>query len=74
MINATPCPECGAEVVECQNAVRLDYPNVPYDEAKAPWTLMPFGPGRLFASVGNPGPGNMGHSLHEHQPEDSVMA
>jgi hypothetical protein len=73
MIEPSACPECGAEIVECQNAVRLDYPNVPYDERSAPWTLMRFGSG-VLASVGDPGIGNMGHSLHEHQPKDSVMA
>jgi hypothetical protein len=67
------CPECEAEVFECDNNVYLDYPAVPYDEQKAPWTIMSFSTIRL-ASVGNPGLGGTGHSLHEHQPAESVMA
>ena len=67
------CPECEAEVVECDNNVRLDYPAITYDEFQAQWTLMVIG-SKTLASVGNPGMGGTGHSLHEHQPEDSVMA
>ena len=67
------CPECKAEVVECDNNVYLDYPAVPYDEYKAQWTIMSFSTTRL-ASAGNPGLGGMGHSLHEHQPSESVMS
>lgn len=66
------CPECSAQVVECDNAIYLDYPAVAYDEVGAPWTIMAFSTVRL-ASVGNPSPDGKGHKLHEHQPEDSVM-
>lgn len=72
-MNIIPCPECNAQVVECDNAVYLDYPAVPYDEARAQWTIMNMGP-MQFAGVGDPPPSGMGHKLHEHQPEDSVMA
>lgn len=67
------CPECGAEVVECDNNVRLDYPAIAYDEYRAQWTLMRVG-ASAWASVGDPPPSGLGHALHEHQPEDSVMA
>ena len=64
------CPECGVDVVQCDNSVFLDHPAVTYDEAKSPWTIM-WG---NFASVGDPSPDGKGHALHEHQPQDSVMA
>jgi hypothetical protein len=67
------CPECGASVVECDNDVRLDFPAIAYDEYRAQWTLMSLG-GQTVASVGDPPPSGLGHKLHEHQPEDSVMA
>ena len=73
LVKRTVCPECDAEVIECDNAVWLDYPAQSYDEIKAPWTIMPFAEGYL-ASVGNPSPLGTGHSLHEHQPAESVMA
>jgi hypothetical protein len=72
-MNVAPCPECGKQVVECDNAVRLNYPSEPYDEAKAPWTLMTIG-ASAWGSVGSPSLDGKGHSLHEHQPEGSVMA
>lgn len=67
------CPECKVEVVECDNNVYLDYPAVSYDEVKAPWTIMRLS-STYLASVGNPSMDGKGHSLHEHQPEESVMA
>lgn len=60
-------------VVVCTNNVWLDYPATFYDEVKAPWTIMAFG-NTYLASTGNPGVGKTGHTLHEHQPEGSVMA
>ena len=67
------CPECEADVVECDNNVRLDYPAIAYDEVRSQWTLMVLG-SQTLASVGDPPPSGLGHSLHEHQPEESVMA
>jgi len=67
------CPKCGIQIVECDNAVYLDYPARSYDEAKAPWTIIRFSTTGL-ASVGDPSPDGKGHSLHEHQPVESVMA
>jgi hypothetical protein len=72
-MRVTPCPVCNLPVVECDNNVRLDYPATVYDDTKAPWTIMHLGPMNL-ASVGNPSIGGTGHALHEHQPEESVMA
>jgi hypothetical protein len=72
-MNVTVCPECGADVVECDNNVRLDYPAIVYDEARAQWTIMSLG-GMKVASVGSPGMGGTGHALHEHQPPESAMA
>lgn len=67
------CPDCGSQVVECDNNVRLDYPAVLYDEYQAQWTLMPLG-SQILASVGDPPPSGLGHRLHGHQPDKSVMA
>lgn len=63
------CSVCGAEIVVCDNGVHLDHPAVPYDEARAQWTLMRLG-GRVLASVGDPSPEGLGHALHAHQPDD----
>lgn len=67
------CPECTSQVVECDNAVYLDYPATLYNERTAQWTIMSLGPMKL-AGVGDPSPNGMGHALHEHQPTESVMA
>lgn len=67
------CPECKEQVVETDNSVYLNYPSEPYDEVSSPWTLMHFGP-MVFAGVGDAPPSGMGHALHQHQPEDSVVA
>jgi len=67
------CPDCGSEVVECDNNVYLDYPSVSYDEVKAPWTIMRFS-SMGIASVGDPSLDGKGHSLHGHQPTGGVMA
>ena len=68
-----PCPECDASVVACDNNIYLDYPAVFYDRIAAPWTLMQFG-GMVLATAGDPSLDGRGHSLHEHQPRESVMA
>lgn len=74
MMRVDPCPVCGADVIHCDNAVFLDYPAVAYDAIDAPWTLMRMGARMVFGSVGDPSPTGQGHTLHEHQPEGSVMA
>ena len=72
-MNVATCPECGAVVVECDNNVLLDYPAIAYDEYRSQWTLMRLG-SQTLASVGDAPPSGLGHTLHEHQPEESVMA
>lgn len=69
MISKATCPDCGADVVHSDNNVLLDRPAVEYDSDPlgACWTLMPIA-GKVLASVGSPGIGNKGHTLHEHQP------
>lgn len=66
----TTCAECGSKVVHCDNDTLLDYPAVAYDQDRAQWTIMSFA-AMQFASVGDASPDGMGHSLHEHQIEDS---
>lgn len=72
-MNVIKCPECQAEVVACDNNTYLDYPSVSYNDYPACWTIMQLGR-QSWASVGDPSIDGMGHILHEHQPEDSVMA
>lgn len=71
MVVETACPECGARVARCDNAVLLDVPAVAWsdDPAGACWTVMQLGATSL-ASVGGPGSDGKGHTLHEHQPEE----
>lgn len=68
-MSRSPCAVCGVEIIVCDNGVHLDTPPVPWDEVSAPWTLMALA-GRVLASVGNPSPEGLGHSLHAHQPGD----
>lgn len=72
-IQIGPCPECGKEVVGCDNAVWLDLPPVSYSSAPlgACWTLMHLGPMTL-AAAGDASPEGTGHTLHEHQPEGTL--
>lgn len=72
-MNVQPCPECGAEVVAADNDVYLDHPAVEWDGGRAQWTLMPLA-GMTIATTGDPGFDGKAHTLHDHQPEGSVMA
>ena len=72
-MKVAPCPECSVDVIHCDNNVLLDYPAIAYDEYRSQWTLMRLG-AKTLASVGDPPPSGLGHRLHEHQPEESVMA
>lgn len=72
-MNIVKCPECEADVVACDNNVYLDYPAVDWDGRHAGWTTMNLG-GMQVASNGGPGFGGKAHTLHEHQPAESVMA
>lgn len=69
MVSVGPCPECGAQVVTCDNAVRLDPEQVTYHPIDAPWTIMNLGPMQV-ASAGGPSVQGTGHALHEHQPPE----
>jgi len=66
------CPECGVQVVSCDNNIYLDYPSVPWDGRHAGWTIMNLGKMKI-ATNGDPGMNGMAHTLHEHQPPESVM-
>lgn len=71
MVVETACPQCGAPVARCDNAVVLDLPAVEHstDPIGACWTVMQVG-GMSLACVGGPGTDGRGHTLHEHQPEE----
>jgi hypothetical protein len=75
-VTTCPTPGCGAEVVECGNKVRLDYPAQPWDGARYTWALMPLGGGSdsVWATNGDPDANGNAHSLHEHQPEGGMFA
>jgi hypothetical protein len=70
--NGVKCGVCNADIVTTDNQVNLDWPAVPWSEHPASWTLMKFG-NQVWATNGDPSPEGMGHTLHEHQPEGSVM-
>lgn len=67
------CPDCGAQVVACDNRVYLDLPSVEWDGRHAGWTVMKLG-GMEIASNGDPGFDGKAHTLHEHQPPESVFS
>lgn len=71
MVAETTCPQCGAHVARCDNAVLLDLPAVEHstDPSGACWTVMQLGATSL-ACVGGAGTDGKGHKLHEHQPEE----
>lgn len=72
LVTTIKCPECGAEVAECDNLIYLDVPSVEWDGGRAQWTIMMLG-GMSIASAGDPDMVGKAHTLHEHQPEGSVM-
>lgn len=73
MPNIISCPECGAQVIACDNLVYLNHPAEMWDGLHVGWTIMQLG-GQNIASNGDPSPHGTAHRLHEHQPEESVFA
>lgn len=66
----TRSPECGDEIVACDNGVYLDYPAVPFDSFEAQWTILNLG-AQSWAAAGQASAEGLGHTLHEHQPPEA---
>lgn len=74
-----PCPDCGQLVVWPDNDTLLDWPAVPFSALMAPWLVVrvlnvpPAGRTRVLAMTGQEPKNGMGHTLHVHQPETSIV-
>ncbi len=60
-----PCPDCGKNVIVCDNNVRLDSP--PSQEGM--WSMMKLAHMVVACSADESGVGSR-HDLHDHQPPE----